>query len=823
MQVSHVNDHVTHAVIGGGQAVEFGISNSPEFFNILSSTLYKDQILAVVREVLCNAWDAHIEAGCTHIPVAITLDDEKFVIRDFGKGIHRDDMSLIYGTYGNSTKKNDGTQTGGFGLGCKSPFAYTDHFEVISCHEGVKTIYNLSKSNAQAMGKPGIIPIASFPASDSGLQVTIAIHNHDDRARFRTLIKRIASNGDMNMTLNGKKIEKLDFDTTKANYLVTREMLLDEPSRIMVRYGNVVYPVDSIPALAKEYRSITDHLDSLSRRPGMCYDRNNPVYHIVFQAPPHSIAVTPSRESLSMQEHTINTLRKLYQDFLGMIHKQFNDACYQHTIGSVNEAVKEARVSSLLDRRPVLPTKTDADKFFPEKICDLETMAQRYMSLRYPDTLEFRKKDITLRLGSMVTAGLLPRGLVQTFLHEMDGVTNYWAGGAYVQNSWLQRKVLAPLVKKLITVGLDPRNLYVLDSRDSNCEANGSLKTESPLVRVDQAKPSHLFNTLPYLRNIVVLSTSRYNIHDRAKQHEVLNKYGIYEGYLFYHVGMKKKDKQAALDFFNASGMHVVDLTFRQSWEVVPPSVKAARAPAKEGIVALSAIRTPDSIDTFRIHHASSPRLNEPEFIMNVSLRKDENNDRLMPWNELASRYIVDLFGSKGGITNNTSVASKWQRKGAKDSMEFIAEQLLAVLKDNPRLQEYWPYDADRALSRIGYMDTRMAKLVRIVYTKLAFRDAFGMVNNLTPEEKKYVYLLKQFVKLYNVDHQPAGIKKLMKKLNSIPVDPFNENLVFRFKDSPMIKMIDEIGLVILLTDKSVQPKHVDGAIQSLITVLNYH
>ena len=118
MQVSHVQDHCTHAVIGGKQSIEFGISTSAEFFNILSSTLYKDQILAVVREVLCNAWDAHIEAGCTDRAVQITLTNDTFTIKDFGKGIHHDDMGLIYGTYGNSTKKNDGNQTGGFGLGC---------------------------------------------------------------------------------------------------------------------------------------------------------------------------------------------------------------------------------------------------------------------------------------------------------------------------------------------------------------------------------------------------------------------------------------------------------------------------------------------------------------------------------------------------------------------------------------------------------------------------------------------------------------------------------------------------------------------------------
>jgi len=40
-------------------------------------------------------------------------------------------MGPLYGTYGGSDKKNNGTETGGFGLGCKSPFAYGDHFEVV--------------------------------------------------------------------------------------------------------------------------------------------------------------------------------------------------------------------------------------------------------------------------------------------------------------------------------------------------------------------------------------------------------------------------------------------------------------------------------------------------------------------------------------------------------------------------------------------------------------------------------------------------------------------------------------------------------------------
>lgn len=82
MQVTHVQDHVTHAVIGPNTAQSFGISESAEFFNILSNTLYSDKILAVVREVLCNAWDAHIASERTHLPIEVTLTSTELTIKE---------------------------------------------------------------------------------------------------------------------------------------------------------------------------------------------------------------------------------------------------------------------------------------------------------------------------------------------------------------------------------------------------------------------------------------------------------------------------------------------------------------------------------------------------------------------------------------------------------------------------------------------------------------------------------------------------------------------------------------------------------------------
>ena len=259
MEVSRPEDKVTHAVIGGSQSQEFGISNSAEFFQILSSTLYTDQKLAVVREDLCNAWDAHIEAGKTDTAIEITLNEKEFVIRDFGNGIPDDKIIPIYAVYGNSTKKNDGKQTGGFGLGCKAPFAYADHFQVTSIHNGTKSIYTMSKSSGVIGGKPGVTKIASFPSQEpSGLEVRIPVNGRDDMNEFRSDIITVVRNGEMKANLNGNALAVLPFSSMQHGFLITDEFV-NNSARVLVRYGNVIYPIpdhaDHAVAVASRFGS----------------------------------------------------------------------------------------------------------------------------------------------------------------------------------------------------------------------------------------------------------------------------------------------------------------------------------------------------------------------------------------------------------------------------------------------------------------------------------------------------------------------------------------------------------------------------------------
>jgi hypothetical protein len=814
MQVTHQNEHVTHAVIGGKQTIDFGISSSAEFFNILSSTLYSDQILAVVREVLCNAWDAHIEAGCTDKPVEVTLTNDKFVIKDFGKGIHHDDMGLIYGTYGNSTKKNDGKQTGGFGLGCKAPFAYTDHFEVISCHDGIKTIYTLSKSSAQAQGKPGITPIASFPTEDTGLQVSIRVKNLQDHGRFLNLIHRITSQGDMNVSLNGELVEKIGFDASQQNYTIRLASTFGhDGNAIKIRYGNVVYPVTLCQEIGPEYNAVLRFLNSLG----------NGNYAILFQAAPHSISVTPSRESLSMQEHTINSLKTLFNGFLDMVNREFHPACLRVAKETVEKAVTEKRIGDLLNRQKALPIKSSV--MHQSILSTVDEMAQQHMALVYPGDLKFHKEDIKHRLEMMVKANLLQRGSVQSYLRDLEKVeVNYTARHCHQeQNSWLHRKVFAPLVSKLMKAGLDTSRLYVCDNRDVNCrDAYGRDYRNSYLVPVKQACPAHHIATLPYLRNIVVLATAKSGLIDRVFRHEVFKQLGREFGFLFYHVGMKAADKEAAVEFFKTSGMEVVDLTFRQDWEEAPePRTTVKRNPTKKGVVLLSALKDPHSpyrIDTRRYQAEDAARTEDPKFIVQVSFRSNVSNYELETFNSQISALIVNMFGDQGGICNSTSVKDGWKAKGCKALKTFLEEKVCEYINASTAIKEYWEFHPERVAPTLDRHDEM--SLIRGIYRSEQLRKKFSLINNLTQEDLNYLALWNALLSTGRYYARADNVQATSDTLNSIPLHQANTDLVKKISGNPLLGILD-IAEVVLVLNSSSDQALIDKTIAVIDTVIS--
>lgn len=161
-----------------GKTVDFKISGNAMIFDILRNKIYQDPIGSICREICDNARDAHRAAKVTR-PFDIIVG-EYLVIRDYGVGMSPDLIEHIYASYGSSNKRDTNELSGGFGLGCKTPFAYSDTFIVITHWDGVEYEYCMFIDESNC-GK--ITLMSEKPSTEVGTTVKIPIH-YGDRQRF---------------------------------------------------------------------------------------------------------------------------------------------------------------------------------------------------------------------------------------------------------------------------------------------------------------------------------------------------------------------------------------------------------------------------------------------------------------------------------------------------------------------------------------------------------------------------------------------------------------------------------------------------------------
>lgn len=125
------------------ESVRFGLSRNAEdeaqIMELLRTGMYKDKVLAVLREYGANAWDANkvaaLAEGREPSPIQIhvpTAADPVLRIRDFGAGLTKEQVLTVFSQYGASSKRDSNSVVGSFGIGAKAGFAYSDSFTVTS-------------------------------------------------------------------------------------------------------------------------------------------------------------------------------------------------------------------------------------------------------------------------------------------------------------------------------------------------------------------------------------------------------------------------------------------------------------------------------------------------------------------------------------------------------------------------------------------------------------------------------------------------------------------------------------------------------------------
>ena len=204
----------TPATISGaaGGPEKFKITASRIAFNILSSGLYSNKIAACIRELSCNAYDAHVVAGKKDTPFEIHLPtsfEPWFTVKDFGVGLSHEGMINLYTTYFASDKNNSNDLIGAMGLGSKSPFCYTEGFTVTSRFEGMTRIYSAFITE---QGTPSVVlqTEENTPGVSNGLEVTFPV-KESDCWEFENNAKNVLEAFNPRPVLN----QKLEINSTK--------------------------------------------------------------------------------------------------------------------------------------------------------------------------------------------------------------------------------------------------------------------------------------------------------------------------------------------------------------------------------------------------------------------------------------------------------------------------------------------------------------------------------------------------------------------------------------------------------------------------------
>lgn len=276
-------------------------------FQALSGkNLYKNVIRAIVREISCNALDAHVMAGTedkpfdVHIP---TMMEPYFAVRDYGIGLDDDGVRNVYLTYFGSTKRESNTQIGAWGLGSKSPLGYTDNFTVTAVKDGVERIYSVFKNQD---GIPSISIICENPTDKhNGLEIRLPVVNDSDIELFKREALEVLQWFEVKPNFN------VDMDFVKADLLIEGlggNINVGKRNAIssVVVHGNIAYNLDS---------------DMLKLRWGSSIDRL--VKHGIQLFMPHgTIEYSMSREELSYTDSTIaNIEASLTESVKGIVPK----------------------------------------------------------------------------------------------------------------------------------------------------------------------------------------------------------------------------------------------------------------------------------------------------------------------------------------------------------------------------------------------------------------------------------------------------------------------------------------------------------------------
>lgn len=302
----------------------FQIETSKKAFEILSSGIYSNKTFAIIRELACNAADAHISAGKSDVPFMVHLPNsfEPYLsVQDYGTGLSDEDVQELYTTYFSSTKNDSNDFIGSLGLGSKSPFSYTNTFTVTSVYQGVQRIYS---AFLDSDGTPSISKLAEQETDEpNGVTVQVPVESSVDMSRFKNEAMealRWFSPEPVVVGVNNFELLVTEYYKESTNWGLRGKRDPDDKLRLVegratIIQGRIEYPIESEPL---QFESNERYIERLLQLP------------LDIRVPIGTVGVAASREALSYDPVTIDNI------------KQHLKQVYDEIINSLNEKLKEA-------------------------------------------------------------------------------------------------------------------------------------------------------------------------------------------------------------------------------------------------------------------------------------------------------------------------------------------------------------------------------------------------------------------------------------------------------------------------------------------------
>lgn len=413
---------------------KFGIQATGKAFWILSNALYQHKVRAVVREVGCNAYDAHISAGTTDRPFDVTLPsagDPHFRVRDYGIGLAEDKFIEIYTTYFGSTKSESNEETGGLGLGSKTPFIMSKTFTVHSYYNGVDYMWH---SFVNDNGEPDVMLLNKRPTTEpNGLLVIVPVGQGQSETERNALFREFVTEAKNiyqwfdtipNVKSGEDEIQIVSRlrspDTTYTSLAVTgvgtqtrvhydsEQRSTSQSNTVLIKMGNVVYPYN-----LSETRNLdrfggniihTEQLIKYITRNG----RLNPTdQHLVIEVAMGDVDFAPSREALSLNNSTelmiINAIVRFMTIFAQSIQAGIDQATTTFEKYNYLYAVAPIpNVTFTIDGKSVTPFDQRPVWLFQNGT----TLPNNYLGKGHAPLRTFDTEDLTVRYRRAGTRGL---------------------------------------------------------------------------------------------------------------------------------------------------------------------------------------------------------------------------------------------------------------------------------------------------------------------------------------------------------------------------------------------------------------------------------